>query len=672
LAGLGEAGPGEARQGGRGWAWRGEVGRGEARLGLAVEVTHAAAGTASEQVAVLDAYRVAVSGWAPPPDLTVSEFCDEHLIVTAGPLEGSRWRTAGAEYQRGILDAFHEPGVEIVVVKSSSQVGKTAIALAIVAYHIAHDPCPILVVEPTVKPMAEDFSTNRLEPLIDNTPTLAERVGKKRAKDSKNTILAKTFTGGSISIGGANSAASLAQRTVRLLLLDEIDRYPPELPGEGATIEVAIKRTTTFRGRRRIMLLSTPTLENAPIDSWHRLGDQRRFYVPCPGCGVMHPYEWRNVQWRDRDPLTARLVCPECAYEIGDAERVAALEHGEWIAEHPDRVDRTIVSFHLWEAYSPFSSLAEIVSSFLRAREKQKEGDRGTMHTWENTTLGETSKPDAGAGVEPSGLLARREPFPAICPPGVACITLGVDTQDDRLEAVAIGWGPGEEAWLIHRETIPGDTSQAEPWAQLDELLEREYPMVDEGRALKASATCIDSAGHRTNFVYEFVHPRQTRRVYAIIGRDGDRLITSSPSPRRWGIGQRKVPLYTIGVDSAKALIMNRLALTERGRGYVHLPAVDWCDDEFAAQLTSERLMQRFVKGVPVNVWRKIRTRNEALDCSVYALAALRILRPNLEQLAQRVEEGPVHKELKPRRAAFMDRAKRTGKKRESWMKRQR
>src|SRR3954469_16957574 len=105
------------------------------------------------------------AGFAPPPELTVSEFSDEHIIVTSGPLAGTRWQTSFAPYQRGILDVFQEPGVEIAVVMGSSQWGKTACAVNVVAYHIAHDPCPILVVEPTVDPMAKDFGRNRLEPV---------------------------------------------------------------------------------------------------------------------------------------------------------------------------------------------------------------------------------------------------------------------------------------------------------------------------------------------------------------------------------------------------------------------------------------------------------------------------------------------------------------------------
>ncbi|MGH9390952.1 MAG: phage terminase large subunit family protein, partial [Vicinamibacteria bacterium] len=523
-------------------------------------------------------------------------------------------------YQAGILDAFFEPGIETVAVQASSQVGKTSAAVVMVAYHIAHDPCPILVVEPTVDPMAKDFSKNRLEPVIEASPVLAQSVSKKRAKDASNTVLQKTFKGGSLSIGGANSAASLAALSIRLLVLDEVDRYPAELPGEGATIEIALKRTAAYRGRRRRLLLSSPTLKGAPIDSWFHRGDQRRFYVPCPKCHYMHPFLWKNVRWKDKDPLTARLHCPSCDYAIDEAERVAILTLGEWRAEHPERADPSIVSFHLWEAYSPLSSLAEIVSGFLAAMKAKDDGsDASLLHTWINTTLGEPIEPYEGEGMKPDTLLERCEDYGDVeAPAGVACLTTGVDVQDDRLEALIVGWGPGEESWLVDRHTFPGDTSKAEPWKMLDQLLERSYNHAS-GQKLQISATCIDSGGHRTDVVYDYAARQAAKRVFAIIGRAGVRPIVSSPSPRQWGREKRKVPLYTIGVDGAKALIIPRLKLSEAGRGYIHFPLADWCDLELAKQLTSERLITKWSKGVPQQIWQQTRARNEALDLFVYA-----------------------------------------------------
>lgn len=593
--------------------------------------------TAAQETAVDDtpALRSIVASWrdsfAPPPALTVSEFADQHVIVTSGPLAGTRWQTAFAPYQRGILDAFHEEGVQTVVVQGSSQWGKTACAVNVVAYHIAHDPCPILVLEPTVDPMAKDFARNRLEPIIAATPILEKSVSKKRSKDASNTTLAKTFRGGSISIGGANSAASLAARTVRLLVLDEVDRWPPELPGEGSTIAIALKRTQAYRRRKRILMLSSPTLEGGPIHSWFQRGDQRRFYVPCPACGTMHPYEWRQVKWDHEDPLTARLECPACQHPINDAERVAILAGGEWRQEHPERRDKSIISFHLWEAYSPLSSLSEIVGGFLAARERQKAGDRSEMHTWQNTTLGEPVAPDDGEGVEPSGLLLRREVWPAgiDVPEGACCLTAGVDTHDDRLEALVIGWGPGEESWLIDRHDFPGDTSQPDVWRKLDGLLDLQYQHAS-GQKLMIQAMCIDSAGHRTNIVYDYVFAKRERGVYAIIGRDGQRPIMSSPSRKTWGHFGREVDLYTIGVDAAKALFVSRLRLTEKGPGYIHLPNTDWVDEELIAQFASERLVTKWHKGVPVQVWKQIRARNEGLDMFLYGIGALRRLNPNL------------------------------------------
>lgn len=580
--------------------------------------------------------RRVVERFAPPPRLTVSQFADREIIVTSGPLAGTHWQTDYAPYQRGILDAFHEPGVQTVVVMGSSQWGKTACAVNVAAYHIAHDPCTILVVEPTVEPMARDFARNRLEPIIAASRSLADVVSRKRSKDSSNTILEKTFRGGSIAIAGANSAASLASRSVRLLILDEIDRYPRELPGEGNPIQIALKRTTSYGRRSRRLLLSSPTVTDGPIHSWFQRGDQRRWHVPCLHCGAFFAYAWGHVKWRDDDPGTARIHCPACDYGLDDAERIAILGRGQWVPGNPRRADRSIVSVHIWEAYSPMSSLAAIVSSFLQARADQKRGDRSTMHTWQNTTLGDPVEPEQGEGAEPHALLLRRETFAAPVPGGACVLTMGVDVQDDRLELLVVAWGPGEECWIVDRDTLAGDTSQRDPWKALDVVMERTYRH-ESGVPLSIAATCVDSAGHRTTMVYDYAAAKSARRVYAIIGRDGQRPIVSSPTPRKWGRGQRQVPLYTIGVDAAKSLWLSRLNVAEHGRGYVHLPLADWCDEELVDQLTAERLVNRWTKGIPHQVWKKLRPRNEALDCAVYALAALRLLHPDLDALAAKL-----------------------------------
>jgi phage terminase large subunit GpA-like protein len=577
--------------------------------------------------------------------LTVSQFADAELIVPAGPLTGARWRTDFAPYQRGLMDAFHEPGVDTVVIKGSSQWGKTSVALNIVAYHIAHDPCPILVVEPTERPMAEDFSKNRLTPLIDASPALRAKISEPRAvKQTDNTIFSKRFGGGFVAIGGANSAASLAARSIRLLVLDELNRYPPELAGEGSTVSVAIKRTSAYGSRKRILKLSSPTRKGGPISAAFEEGDQRRYFVPCLECGHMHTFEWKNVRWANDDPETAHLVCPGCGVAFGDRERIEMLDHGDWRPTATAKVAGT-VSFHLWEAYSPLSSLKEIVTGFLAAKRAQDAGDRAPMHTWINTTLGEEVEAQEGEGApDLKLLLLRREEYPERIPHPGCCLTAGVDTQDDRLEARIWAWGPGEECWLVDRQTLPGDTSQPTPWRELDGVLRRAYPH-ELGPDLYIRSVCIDSAGHRTTMVYGYCARQEVGRIYATIGRDGDRPIVSSPSPRKWGTDERPVPLYTIGVDAAKALLISRLRLSTRtGPGVLHFPME--VDEEFFDQLTSERLHQTWTRGVPRQVWiKKHHGRNEELDCWVLALAALRLFNQPLDVMARRLEAMAVPKE---------------------------
>jgi phage terminase large subunit GpA-like protein len=428
---------------------------------------------------------------------------------------------------------------------------------------------------------------------------------------------------------------------VKLLILDEIERFPIELEGEGATIEIALKRTLAYQPHRRVLLLSSPKLVGGPIHKWFQRGDQRHYYVPCVHCGAMDRIRWANVRWTDDDPATAHLVCTACGGQWGDADRLASLAKGEWLAEHPERADHRIVSFAMWEGYSPLSTLREIVRTFLAARQAQREGDRSLMHTWQNTTLGEPVEPDDGIGVEPHVLLLRREPYcqDVDAPEGVVAITMGVDLQDDRIEALVVGWGLGEESWLLDRQVLPGDPAQPSVWEMLDQILETEYRHA-LGVALPIHASAVDSGGHKTDFVYDYCRRQAARRVYAVKGVAGARPVVSSPSPRRGGVGERKVDLFLVGVDSAKALLMSRLALTEKGRGYIHIPVADWADEELAAQLTSERLVTRFTKGIPETFWKQMRARNEMLDAWIYSYWAMRRLRPPLEQWSARIAEA--------------------------------
>lgn len=570
---------------------------------------------------------------APPPRVTVSEWADqERRLSSEASAEPGRWRTDRAEYQRGIMDAVRDPSAHTVVIQSSAQVGKTEILLNALGYAIAMDPGPMLGIYPTLE-MAQAFSKDRLGPMFRDTPALRGKVSEEKTRDASQTLLRKSFPGGHLSLAGANSPVSLASRPIRFVFADDVDRFPPtvgtEDRGEGDPLELGIKRTTTF-WNRKILIASTPTVKGlSRIESWYGISDQRRYHVPCPRCEAPHVLEWRHVRWTDRDPATAHLVCPACGGRIESHERPAMIRAGQWRATAPFT---GIAGFALWEAYSPWVSLSELVAKFLEVNQKGREA----LRVFVNTSLGETWE-DEASQVEPHALLARAEEYPASAPAGVCCLTAGVDTQDDRLEVVVIGWGLGEEAWIVDVRTLPGDPQRPETWGQLDGILSTPYQH-ERGAMLPILATCVDSAGHRTDYVYRYVAARQHLRVFATVGRSGDRPIVSAPTQKKTGRNPRPVALYTVGVDMGKSLLMSRLGLAAPGPGYLHLPKGHLgVHEEFAAQLTSEKLVTKYVKGIPTREWVQTRARNEALDCTVLAFTALRMLNPNLALMAQRV-----------------------------------
>jgi phage terminase large subunit GpA-like protein len=226
----------------------------------------------------------ALRAFKPPPDLKVSDWADQdRKLSPEASAEPGQWITSRAEYQRGIMDAFSDPAVEMVVVMSSAQVGKTEILNNVIGFHVAQDPSPMLVVQPTLD-MAQTWSKDRLAPMLRDTPQLQGLVKDPRARDSGNTTLHKIFPGGHITACGANSPSSLASRPVRIVLCDEVDRYPVSAGSEGDPVSLARKRASTF-WNRRIGLFSTPTNKgNSRIEAAFEESDKRFYFVPCPHC----------------------------------------------------------------------------------------------------------------------------------------------------------------------------------------------------------------------------------------------------------------------------------------------------------------------------------------------------------------------------------------------------
>jgi phage terminase large subunit GpA-like protein len=509
------------------------------------------------------------------------------------------------------MDAVADPTVTEIWVMKSAQVGWTEILNNVIGYHIDQDAAPMLLVQPTLE-MAEAWSKDRLAPMIRDTVCLRDKISGPKSKDSGNTLLHKKFTGGHLTVAGANSAAGLASRPIRVALFDEVDRFPASAGTEGDPFTLGKKRTTTF-WNRKILAGSTPTIKGSSrVETGFDSSDQRFYFVPCPHCGEFQRLVWAQVQWPEGQPELAQYVCVHCAALIPETCKQAMLLAGEWRAT---KDFRGIAGFHISELYSPWSTWAEMAVSFLRAKPFPE-----TFQTWINTSLGETWE-DKGEALEPKGLQARVETYThQDLPPGILLLTAGVDVQDARLEVTVQGWGIEEESWRVEHIELKGDPGSSALWAELDAVLLRRWS-TDDGRSLTIEATAVDSGGHFTDQVYRFCRARKRRRVFAIKGVGGMGRAIWPPKATR--AARLRVQLWLIGVDTAKDVIYGRLKkITEPAPGYFHFDAATTA--EYFTQLTSETLVYKVIQGRRVRMWkpRSTTVRQEALDCLVYAYAA--------------------------------------------------
>ena len=522
------------------------------------------------------------------------------------------------------MDAFNDPKVETVVLMCSAQIGKTEILNNVVGYYMDQDPSPILVMQPNVTPMAKAWSKDRLAPMLRDTPCLQDKVQDRRSRDSDNTIEHKAFPGGHITIVGANSAAGLSSRPIRIVLCDEPDRYPPSAGPEGDPVKLGFKRTTTFWNKKKA-LFSTPTQKGfSRIEAWYALSDKRKYHVPCTKCGAFQVLRWAHVQWPKGEPDKVKYVCELCGGHLDDRDISRMVKRGKWVAES----DCTgIAGFWLWECYSPWVTLRDMVKEWYESKDNPE-----TLKVFINTTLGEVSEDEVGEGVDDEGLFARREDYGAEVPAKAHVLTAGVDIQDDRIECEVVGWGCGEESWSITYKTFYGLPAEDQVWKDLDTFLQTTF-LHEYGVLLRISCTCIDTGGHHTKRAYGFVKERQNRRIFAVKGSNQPgRPLVGRPTKSNLA----RVNLFPVGVDTAKDLIFGRLKIQAEGPGYMHFPLSH--DNEYFLQLTAETVKTKFSRGFATRVWVKKRPRNEALDCRVYATAAVEILQPNYEKLAKVIE----------------------------------
>lgn len=581
--------------------------------------------------------------------------------------------------------AMTEPGVEIITAMVSTQLLKTALLENIVGYHAHIDPCPILLVQPK-EDAAEAFSKERIAPMIRVTPVLNGLIGHRHTRKSEDTLLYKSFPGGFVALVGAGSPDNLARRPVRLTLYDEVDKYP--ITKEGDPFVLGDERQATFSNGLSVRVCSPTVSGESRIEASYLDGDQRRASAACPHCDHRQFLSWDHIRW-DKDEAeghekvhrheTAQIFCEACGAGWSEGERLRALQTILWHQTRPficcgerqvpleayaaltnanaavpvddlwewwasDRwgvyrakcrccgtlaVPNAHASFQASKLFSPWTrkdAPGRIAKKFLDAI-----GDEDKLQAWQNTQMGLPYRRNVGKAVAADVLAARRESWiEGTVPDGVAVLTAGIDTQDDRFEVEIVGWGKDLESWSIDYRVIDGAMEDPATWARLDAFLKQSWRRAD-GRAFTLAAACHDSGGHHSQKVYDFSLCRLGRNIWATKGaseRAGQRS-PIWPNKRPSAKHRQKYRPIIIGTQTAKDVIQSQLQVVkpegwagEPVPGLMHTP--NDRDIGWFSMMTAERQVVKVASGQKYRVWEAIPGRaNEAWDCRVLAYAAL-------------------------------------------------
>jgi len=597
--------------------------------------------TASKSYSAQNALNAVIDGIAalmtPPPFQKPSEWSEEHRYLSREySSKPGRYRLSVVPYAREPMDCAADESVRLVVLMWASQTTKTTILENVLSYFISADPSPILLVQPTVE-MAQAWSKERFNATVRDTPVLRDLISDPKSRDSGNTIQLKTFPGGSLAIIGSNAPAGLAARPRRVVLLDEVDRYPASAGTEGDPVALAIRRTESFFNSV-IYMTSTPTVKGASRIEQEFEGnpalnitgtDKRKWFVPCPACSEWQTLTWSQVRWDDGKPETARYACVRCDSLWTDDQRHGALLKGEWRATAPFNGKR---GYFLNGIYSPFQAkrgfkdrLHQMAAEFLEA----KHGGREQLKTWTNTFLAETWE-DETERIELSEVASRAEDYsPDKLPSDVAIICGGADVQKNRIEVELVGSGVDDESWGVEVIKVHGDVEKLETWQRFTStVLTKRFKRAD-GIELPITAIAIDFH-YRASVVKHWTKTHGTSVL--VIPVVGIGAAQASFCQRRQS--QDGFVHWSLQTDQAKDVIFGRLHISEPGPRYMHIPRGFGYDDEWLRQLTSERVVTRYVRGFPKRIYEKSDgARNEALDMRVYWLACLDILRPDIGKI---------------------------------------
>lgn len=566
--------------------------------------------------------------------MTVSEFAEKNVVLQEGAARGQKFSYKNRPYFREPSDAMGDNLHNCrVVIVSPTQLGKTSAFLNYLFYMITYSPDNCLVILDSNK-TAEKLSRVRIRPFLRDQAKLASlQKGSSNLEDKSASVSNISITGGkNILIGSARSASDLCSFSAKYLLCDETSRYPEVLDKEGDPITLAMQRSETYT-RSMAILTSTPTTEDCTIWQHYKLGTQNRWSAICE-CGHYMPVDYKDIDFTDIKHPT--YACPKCGTVYDEYTVQYKLKHEYAPDANPepfrDSYGRVCKSYHIPGTLCP----ERYTWKYLREKElAARQMGPGGYQSFVNTSLGEVYYPGIDESIDVNKMIQCRRYFDKDhIPKWVQFVTCGIDTQDNRFELIVIGSDKSRKhICFIERKIITGDLRQSQVWTDLLNHLNDFRCTTRDGRVLPIQISCIDSGGHFTQDVYAFcLRSPRLRPIKGLGSCDSskDLIYKVSDVPvKAYANGSGRIQLTIVNVNYAKDIIREQMLKIQS-----NFKESDWVissnlDAQFDV-IFFDQMNAEFRETYQQGRYRwvcKPGVRNEALDCTVYALTAVDIAR---------------------------------------------
>lgn len=609
----------------------------------------------------LDAF---LKGLKPDPILSVSQWADQYRILPSkSSSEPGRWTTSRAPYLKEIMDVLspNDPTEEVKVIKGT-QLGFTEVGNNVILCYMDRYPCPIQMVMPNEN-LASKHSKSKLTASILAMPNLLEKVKDGKTKNDGGGIFEKEFTGGMFSLGWSNSVSSFASFSSRVEVLDDVDKFPDDVGGEGNPVALGKNRTDAFPNRK-IYINGTPSVSgHSHIEREYDSSDQREYHMPCPHCKEYIVYDFNekeNLFKFEYDKESYLLnsdvtfTCKHCNGVIYEHQKTAMMDESngaKYIALNPTHPHK---GYRVNSFYSPVGwvSWKKIVMEYLEAlKSKEQTGDVGLMKKVVNTRFARPFKEDKNSAKSEDILLLVNKTDPWTLPQNTLALVMSVDVQLDHFWFVIRAYTPNNNKHIVRYGRL-------ENWYEIEDVARQPYHSED-GSVHNIKIAALDS-GYNTQECYEFcamnsdifIPIKGVQKMQATftttaaqLDVDGKKVDTGLKLYKLNNMHFKEMLQGTIN-RSIKAVKDEKLETTNIITYHSECGTDSDHRESFAKQMTSEYKAEVENKrtGVKTYEWRTIgkKTPNHLWDCEVYntflgELLGVRFMKP--EDLVKRVEK---------------------------------